>query len=132
MTKSIPKPTPKPTDAELEILQVLWQRGPSTVRDVHEELSGTRQTGYTTVLKLMQIMTEKGLVSRDERQRAHVYHPGLPQDQTQRQLIGDLLDKAFEGSAAKLVMQALATKRASSDDLSEIKRLIDEYENTEP
>ena len=126
------KAIPKPTDAELEILQVLWQRGPSTVRDVHEELAGTRQTGYTTVLKLMQIMTEKGLVRRDERQRAHVYYPGLPQDQTQRQLIGDLLDKAFEGSAAKLVMQALATKRASSDDLSEIKRLIDEYEKTEP
>jgi predicted transcriptional regulator len=122
------KGIPKPTDAELEILQVLWQRGPSTVREVHEDLNPSRQTGYTTVLKLMQIMTEKGLVRRDERQRAHVYHAGLPQDLTQRQLIGDLLDKAFEGSAAKLVMQALATKRASSDDLSEIRKLLDEYE----
>lgn len=128
MQNDTKKGIPKPTDAELEILQVLWQRGPSTVREVHEDLNPSRQTGYTTVLKLMQIMTEKGLVRRDERQRAHVYRAGLPQDLTQRQLIGDLLDKAFEGSAAKLVMQALATKRASSDDLFEIRRLLDEYE----
>jgi predicted transcriptional regulator len=124
------KEIPRPTDAELEILQVLWQRGPSTVREVQEELIQTRQTGYTTVLKFMQIMTEKGLVRRDESQRAHVYQACLPQDQTQRQLIGDLLDKAFEGSAAKLVMQALASKRASSTDLLEIRKLLDEYEVT--
>ena len=126
MTKGMPKPT----DAELEILQVLWQRGPSTVREVQEEINQTKAAGYTTVLKLMQIMTEKELVRRDESQRAHVYVARLPQEQTQRQLIGDLLDKAFEGSAAKLVMQALATKKASSHELSEIRRLLDEYEKT--
>jgi len=124
------KRIPRPTDAELEILQVLWQRGPSTVREVQEELIQNRQTGYTTVLKLMQIMTEKGLVERDQTQRAHVYRACMPQDLTQRQLIGDLLEKAFEGSAAKLVMQALEAKKASSDDLSEIRKLLDEYERT--
>jgi predicted transcriptional regulator len=120
--------TPRPTDAELEILSVLWERGPSTVRDVHERLSETKDTGYTTVLKLMQIMSEKGLVRRDERERAHVYEARLPQEQTQRQLVGDLLDRAFQGSAMKLVMHALATKKASAEELSEIRRVLDEFE----
>ena len=120
--------TPRPTDAELEILSVLWERGPSTVRDVHERLSETKDTGYTTVLKLMQIMSEKGLVRRDERERAHRYEARLPQEQTQRQLVGDLLDKAFQGSAMKLVMHALATKKASAAELSEIRRVLDEFE----
>jgi len=120
--------TPRPTDAELEILSVLWERGPSTVREVHESLSGTKDTGYTTVLKLMQIMSEKGLVRRDERERAHVYEARLPQEQTQRQLVGDLLDKAFQGSAMKLVMHALATNKASAKELSEIRRVLDEFE----
>jgi predicted transcriptional regulator len=116
---------PRPTDAELAILRVLWDRGPSTVRQVHDVLSRERPTAYTTALKLMQIMTEKGLVGRDERDRTHVYHPRLSQEQTQRQLIGDLLDRAFGGSSSKLVMQALATKRASAAELTEIRRLLD-------
>ena len=120
---------PRPTDAELEILAVLWQRGPSTVREVHDSISELKPTGYTTVLKLMQIMTEKGLVSRDERERAHVYRARVPEEQTQQQLVGDLLDRAFKGSAASMVMQALATKRASPEDLSRIRQLLDDYES---
>lgn len=122
------KDSPRPTDAELEILRVLWQRGPSTVREVHEALNKNRATGYTTVLKFMQIMTDKGLLRRNERQRAHVYEASLPQAETQRKLVGELLDKVFGGSAANLVMQALATKPASPEEISRIKQLIDEYE----
>jgi predicted transcriptional regulator len=126
---TMPRATvPRPTDAELEILRVLWSRGPSTVRDVHEELSRRRVTGYTTVLKLLQIMTEKGLTQRDERERAHVYEARLPQQDTERQLVGDLVDRAFGGSAARLVMQALSGGTASAKDLSDIRRLIDELE----
>src|SRR5947209_832713 len=101
---------PRPTDGELSILRVLWSHGPSTVRQVQEVLGP--KTGYTTVLKFMQIMAEKGLVSRDESQRTHVYVAARPEEITQRQLIGDLLERAFQGSAAKLVMQALSSKRA--------------------
>lgn len=118
----------RPTDAELEILRVLWQRGPSTVREVQEALEESKETGYTTALKLLQIMTEKGLVVRDERQRAHVYSAGLAQEQTQRQMLGDMLEKVFDGSATKLVMQALAARRASPEELAEIRRMIDEVE----
>ena len=118
-------PLPRPTDAELAILRVLWERGPSTVRQVHDALARDRVAAYTTALKLMQIMTEKGLLGRDERDRTHVYSPKLTQAQTQRQLIRDLLDRAFGGSSSKLVMQALATRRASAEELSEIRRLID-------
>ena len=117
--------TPKPTDAELAILRVLWDRGPSTVRQVHDVLGRERSAGYTTSLKLLQIMTEKGLVDRDERDRTHIYRARSSEEQTQRQLIRDLLDRAFDGSATKLVMQALATRRASADDLREIRRAID-------
>ncbi|HEY0099839.1 MAG TPA: BlaI/MecI/CopY family transcriptional regulator [Pyrinomonadaceae bacterium] len=121
--------TPRPTDAELEILNVLWQRGASTVRDVHQAITRTRPAmGYTTVLKLMQIMAEKNLVRRDESQRAHVYEAQLEREQTQRQLIGDLLERAFEGSATKLVMQALNTKQASAEELSTIREMLDEFE----
>ena len=116
---------PRPTDAELGILRVLWERGPSTVRQVHEVLSRERPTAYTTALKLLQIMTDKGLVRRDESDRSHVYHARLSEDQTQRQLVRDLLDRAFGGSSSKLVMQALATKRASAEELGEIRRLLD-------
>jgi predicted transcriptional regulator len=116
---------PKPTDAELAILRILWERGPSTVRQVHEQLARDRQAAYTTALKLLQIMTEKGLVERDERERTHVYKARLSEDQTQRQLVRDLLDRAFGGSAGKLVMQALAAKRASPDELREIRKAID-------
>jgi BlaI family transcriptional regulator, penicillinase repressor len=124
MAPSVPRPTP----AELEILRVLWQRGPSTVRDVHETLNRSRATGYTTVLKLMQIMADKGLVRRDERTRAHVYAARAAEVQTQRQLVRDLLDRAFDGSATKLVMQALADKKASPEEIAHIRRLLDEME----
>lgn len=117
--------TPRPTDAELSILRVLWERGPSTVRQVHEVLGRERPTAYTTALKLLQIMTEKGLVDRDDRDRTHVYRARLTEEQTQRQLVRDLLDRAFGGSATKLVMQALASRRASPDELREIRRVID-------
>ncbi|HLM48237.1 MAG TPA: BlaI/MecI/CopY family transcriptional regulator [Myxococcaceae bacterium] len=124
---------PRPTDAELGILRVLWERGPSTVRDVHEALSqGAEGTGYTTVLKLMQIMTEKGLVERDESQRAHVYRTRATQQKTQRQLVTDLLDKAFGGSPAQLAMQALSTKKASAEELAELRKLLDTLEEETP
>lgn len=116
---------PRPTDAELAILRVLWSRGASTVREVHEVLSRERPTAYTTALKLLQIMIDKGLVRRDESDRTHVYEARLSQEQTQRQLVRDLLDRAFGGSASKLVMQALATRRASAEELSEIRKLLD-------
>ena len=122
------KSLPRPTDAELAILSVLWERGPSTVRDVHEALSGTQATGYTTVLKLMQIMTEKGLVVRDESQRAHIYEARSSEQKTQRQLLADLVERAFGGSPAKLVMQALSDRRTSSDDLNAIRDLLDRLE----
>jgi predicted transcriptional regulator len=110
----------------LAILNVLWRRGPSTVRDIHAELGPQSRTGYTTTLKLLQIMTVKKLVRRDEASRSHVYEAALSQERTQRQLIHDLLDRAFSGSAAKLVMQALATKRASAAELAQVKNLIDQ------
>src|SRR5262245_17420819 len=106
---------PRPTQAELEILRVLWQRGPSSVREVHDALAVSRETGYTTVLKLLQIMAGKGLVARDDRERTHVYRAALPQASTQRQLIRDLVERAFDGSAGQLVLQALATRRATPE-----------------
>jgi len=119
---------PRPTDAELEILRVLWDRGPSTVRHVHETLERVRAVGYTTVLKLMQIMAEKGLVLRDESQRSHVYRPQLKEEATQKQLLRDLMQRAFAGSAEKLVMQALSTKKVTAKELAEIRKLLDELE----
>jgi predicted transcriptional regulator len=119
-------PVPRPTDAELAILRILWERGPSTVRQVHEILGRERQAAYTTALKLLQIMTEKGLVERDERDRTHIYRARLSEEITQRQLVGDLLDRAFGGSATKLVMQALASRRASAAELHAIRQAIDE------
>src|SRR6476646_8055327 len=113
----------KPTDAELSILRVLWSRGPSTVRQVAEALG--HDTGYTTSLKLLQNMTEKKLVQRDESARTHVYRAAIGEEQTQRQLVSDLLDRAFGGSAAKLVLQALASRTSSAEELEEIKRLLD-------
>ena len=116
---------PRPTDAELAILNVLWRRGPSTVRDIHEQLGPGSGTGYTTTLKLLQIMTAKRLVRRDEASRSHVYEAALSEERTQRQLVRDLLDRAFGGSAAKLVVQALATTRASATELAQVRDLID-------
>ena len=122
------KHLPRPTEAELAILRVLWDRGPSTVRAVQQALEDERGTGYTTALKLLQIMTEKGLVRRDDRQRTHVYEAVLPAEATQRQLVRDLLDRAFGGSARQLVMQALSAERASKADLAEIRKLLDTLE----
>ncbi|MBM4093122.1 MAG: BlaI/MecI/CopY family transcriptional regulator [Planctomycetes bacterium] len=119
---------PKPTEAELAILQVLWESGPSTVREVTEALRKQRGTGYTTALKLMQIMIEKGLVVRDESRSSHVYEAAVPAEETQRQLVRDLLDRAFRGSAQQLVVQALSARRASREELGEIRRLIDALE----
>ena len=122
------KPIPRPTDAELSILRVLWERGPSTVREVHDLLSTTQGTGYTTILKLMQIMTEKGLVRRNESARTHIYEASLPESEAQRQFVGDLVDRVFRGSAAKLVLQALSGKKASADELNQIRNLLDDIE----
>ncbi len=115
---------PKPTNAQLSILRVLWTRGASTVREVHDVLSEHRTFAYTTTLKLLQIMTAKGLTTRDVQGRVHRYQASLAEDETQRQLVGDLLDRAFGGSASKLVMQALATPRASPEEIKEIRRLL--------
>jgi predicted transcriptional regulator len=119
---------PRPTDSELEILRVLWAKGPCTVREVHEELNLRKVTGYTTVLKFMQIMADKRLVRRNEDQRAHVYEAALPREATQGQLVRDLLDRAFSGSAAGMVMHALAAQPATREELAEIRRLLDQYE----
>ncbi len=120
--------TPKPTDAELSILRVLWEQGPSTVRQIQQVLDRARPTGYTTVLKLLQIMTDKGLVLRDETERRHVYRARFSEGRTQRQLLGDLLDRAFAGSTGKLVMQALSSRKASPEELAAIRKLLDEWE----
>ena len=120
------EPTPLPTDAEIAILAVLWRRGASTVREVHEALG--KDSGYTTTLKLLQLMFEKGLVVRNERYRSHLYEARVPKEQTQRQLAGDLLKRAFEGSAKSLVLGALSAQPASGEDLAEIRRLLDEME----
>ena len=118
------KPVPKkPTNAEVAILRVLWTRGPSTVRDVARAMG--REAAYTTVLKLMQNMTDKRLVRRDESSRTHVYEPACTQEQTQRQLVTDLLERVFDGSAAKLVMEALAASKTSPRELAEIRKLLD-------
>lgn len=116
---------PRPTDAELAILRILWERGASTVRQVHDALARERPAAYTTALKMLQIMTEKGLVRRDDRDRTHIFHPRLTEEQTQRQLVRDLLDRAFGGSAAKLVVQALSARRATEEELGEIRKLIE-------
>ena len=121
------RPQPRPTDAELAILRVLWERGASTVRQVHEALADTRETGYTTTLKLMQIMADKGLVKRNETARTHVYSANAGQEQTQRQLVQDLADRAFGGSAAQLVLRALSADGATDAELKQIRKLIDDY-----
>ena len=118
----------KPTASELEILRVLWARGPSTVREVYEALREQKTLGYTTVLKLLQIMTAKGTVRRNEDQRAHVYEACQPAEETKRQLVGDVLHRVFEGSASELMIHALEGRRTSKKELDELRRLLDEYE----
>ena len=119
---------PRPTEAELEILSVLWELGPATVRQVHTELSKQRDVGYTTVLKLMQIMTDKGLLKRNASQRSHIYQVKQKQASTQRQLVKDLMLRAFDGSTEKLVIQALASKKAKPKEIAEIRRMLDDID----
>jgi predicted transcriptional regulator len=122
---------PRPTDAELEILTVLWAKGPSTVREVHDAIAQRKPALYTTVLKMLQIMAEKSLVLRDERQRAHVYCASQAREWTQRQLAGDLLRRAFGGSASSLVLGALSAQKATPEELAEIRRMIEKHEKGE-
>lgn len=124
----MPEDPPKPTDAELEILTVLWSRGPSTVRDVHERIAARKPAQYTTVLKQLQVMADKGLVRRDETRRSHVYEPARSREWTQRQLAGDLLNRAFNGSARSLLMGALSARKASKKELAELRQLLDDYQ----
>ena len=120
--------SPKPTASELEILHVLWERGPSTVREVHQALSDKRPIGYTSVLKLMQIMTAKGTLRRNEEQRAHIYEAVQPAEKTKRQLALDVLQRVFDGSASQLMMHALADRKASKEEVDELRRLLNDYE----
>jgi len=120
--------TPRPTDAELEILQVLWANGPCTVKQVHVRLQRRPLRGYTTVLKLLQIMSDKGLVERDERSRAHVYSARVAEEETLRRMTGDLVDRAFGGSAGRLIAQALSARPASREELEQIRRLLGDVE----
>ena len=121
-------PTQKPTASELAILHVLWTRGPSTVREVHTALSEKKEVGYTTVLKLLQIMTDKGIVIRNEEQRAHVYEARQPADKTKRQMTTDLLQRVFEGSTSEMMMHVLSGRLTSQEELNELRRLLDEFE----
>ncbi|HEY2015944.1 MAG TPA: BlaI/MecI/CopY family transcriptional regulator [Bryobacteraceae bacterium] len=123
-----PNVLPRPTDAELEILTVLWSRGPSTVREVHEAIALRKPTQYTTVLKTLQIMAEKGLVRRDEEQRAHIYRASRPREATQQQLAGDLLQRAFSNSAKSLLLGALSAHKVSPEELAELRKFLDDYE----
>jgi predicted transcriptional regulator len=128
MTKRRASQVPRPTDGELAILRVLWKHGPSTVREVQEVLGARRPTGYTTALKLMQIMTEKGLLARDESRRTHVYRPTVSAEEVERGLVRDLLDRAFAGAADRLVLRVLSAKKVSRDELARIRKMLDEIE----
>ena len=130
MERSIP--IPRPTEAELELLQILWQKEPATVREIHDSLSEDKPSGYTTVLKLLQIMTSKGLVVRDEANRAHVYRAAFTQDAMQSRLLKDLSNRLFAGSAAQLALHALAMEPASDDELSQIRALLERRRNAAP
>ena len=126
------RPQPRPTDAQLEILEVLWQRGPATVRDVHEALPSAKTRRYTTTLKLMQVMAEKGLVRRNESARSHVYEATTGESALKDALVRELVDKAFGGSAARLAMSALSKKPGSKAELDEVRRLLDTLEGRKP
>jgi len=127
----MPRTPPLPSEGELRLLRVLWERGPSTVREVHERLEASGGTGYTTVLKILQIMHGKGLVIRDGSSRSHIYAAAVPPETTQRQLVTDLIDRAFGGSARGLVMQALETRVASREELDQVRDLLAEMERRE-
>ena len=121
----------KPTESEMEILQVLWERGASTVSEVHEILSKTKDSGYTTTLKLMQIMNEKGLLNRNDDSKSHIYTTAVKKESIQKQVVSKMINGLFKGSSAKLVMHALGNHRASKEEILEIKKYLDEIENTE-
>lgn len=129
------KPTerkiPKPTDAELEILHVLWDRESATVRQVHENLSQTKQAQYTTTLKQMQVMVEKGILLRDESERSHVYRPAIERGHVRRQMTNHLLDRVFGGSAREMLMEALGSKKTTTEELAELRQMIDDFEKGE-
>lgn len=120
---------PRPTEGELELLRILWERGPATVRDIHDQIAQTRPVGYTSVLKLLQIMTDKGLVEREEAGKAHIYHPAATQNETQDQLLRDISQRLFAGSAAQLAMHALALEPVNEHDLEALRTLIDQKRN---
>ena len=122
--------SPQPTEVELAILRALWDRGPSSVRQVHEALSGTRDTGYSTTLKMMQVMFDKGLLKRDESVRPQVYRPAQPEAKTQTQMVDDLVQKVFGGSARKLVLRAVQSEQVSADELAEIRKLLKEMDKS--
>jgi BlaI family transcriptional regulator, penicillinase repressor len=122
---------PKPTEAELELLRVLWEKGPATVRELHDEVNLQRAVGYTSVLKILQIMMEKGLVEREESAKAHIYRAAASQEETQNQLLRDLSERLFSGSAAQLAMHALAMQPASTEELDEIRNLIEQKRQTQ-
>jgi predicted transcriptional regulator len=122
---------PLPTEAELAILRVLWDLGPSTVREVHDAMGAERDVGYTTILKILQIMYEKELVTRDDSARSHIYRAALPRERTQKRLVNDLVDRAFDGSPASLVLQALSSRKASAEELERIRALLDDLEPEE-
>jgi BlaI family penicillinase repressor len=117
--------TIKPTESELEILQILWRKGNASVREVHEELLATKEAGYTTTLKLMQIMHEKGLVKRDDSSKTHIYQPAVSKEKTQKHLLNKMIDQVFGGSPGELVMQALGNHKASAEELEEIQKMLD-------
>ena len=119
----------KPTESELEILQILWNRGKATVREVHEELSVSKESGYTTTLKLMQIMFEKGLVARDDSSKTHIYEPIITRESTQKQMVGKMVTSLFGGSTSSLVMQALGSGATSKEELDEIQKILDNLKN---
>ncbi len=124
--------SPKPTEAELQLLSVLWERGPSTVREIHEVVAGSKETGYTTTLKILQKMTDKGLVVRDESKRSHVYRAAARPEKTQRQLVDELIEKAFGGAAEKLVVQALSSRKVDPEEIETLRKLLDELEEKSP
>jgi BlaI family transcriptional regulator, penicillinase repressor len=127
----MPTVPPRPTDAELEILTVLWSTGPATVREVHSVITRRRSAQYSTVLKFMQIMAEKGLVDRDEKERAHIYKAARPREWTQRQLAGDLLERGFAGSAKALLVGALSARKATKEELAQMRKLLNDYRKGE-
>lgn len=132
MRRSKRQGIPRPTEAELSILSILWERGACTVRDVHEVLSKRENTGYTTALKLLQVMHAKGLVERDDSQRAHIYKPAMSKDFTQTQFVSDIVQRVFDGSPSQLVLHALGTSgRATSEELAQIRHMLDEMERSE-